>query len=176
MSIVNRGVAWKHFAAPAKDKHGNRPGTCNYCSVKFTGSLSCRFAAHFNPDDTSVRTCTECPESVLTEMSGYHNECRKKREDKAKRKPIEEQTAAERVVKKRKRVSDMCNRYAGLEVDNQLGKALFSSGMAFDIVENSEFKKYGKLRQRAGDSYIEPSLTRSPRPSSTTFTASCSSK
>ena len=102
--------------------------------MKFTGSHG-HFAAHFSPDDTGVRTCTECPESVLTEMSGrgYHNEFRKKREDKAKRKQIEEQTAAKRVVKKQKRVSDtcMCNRYAASssrsEVDNQLGKAVFTA-------------------------------------------------
>ena len=53
-------------------------------------------------------------------------------------------------------MSNVCNRYAGVEVDNQLGKAVFSAGLAFDVVENVEFKRYVKLRQRASESYTEP--------------------
>ena len=83
-------------------------------------------------------------------------ECTKKKESRAKKKRLEELTAAERVVKKQKRLSDVCNRYAGSEVDNQLGKAIFSAGLPFEMVENREFKKYGKLRQRAGENYKEP--------------------
>ena len=158
MDSVNRGVAWKHFKIVIKDNHayGNRTGSCNYCTLKFTGSHG-RFAAHFNPDDKSIRTCTECPVEVLTELSGYHKECLKKKESTAREKHLEELTSAERVVKKQKRLSDVCNRYAGSEVDNQLGKAVFSAGLPFGMVENLEFKKYGKLRQRAGESYSEPS-------------------
>ena len=155
MDSVNRGVAWKHFAIVIKDNHGNRTGSCNYCTLKFTGSHG-RFAAHFNPDNKSIRTCTECPNEVLSELSVYHKECTKKKESKAKKKRLEELTAAERVVKKQKRLSDVCNRYAGSEVDNQLGKAIFSAGLPFEMVENREFKKYGKLRQRAGENYKEP--------------------
>ena len=153
MNSVTRGLAWKHFDITFKDEHGNRMGTCNYCALKFTGSHG-RFAAHFNPDDKCIRTCLGCSEEVLTEPSSYHTECRKRKEPMAKRKKMEELTASERAVKK---MSDVCNRYAGSEIDNQLGKAVFAAGLPFEMVENVEFKKYGKLRQRASESYIEPS-------------------
>ena len=94
---------------------------------------------------------------VLIELSAYHTECRKRKESKAKRKKLEELTVSERVVKKQKKIADVCNRYAGLETDNQLGKAVFAAGFPFEMVEIVEFKKYGKLRQRAGESYTEPS-------------------
>jgi hypothetical protein len=116
-----------------------------------------RFAAHFNPDDKCIRTCIECSEEVLTELSSYHTECRKRKESKAKRKKMEEMTASERVVKKQKKMSDVCNRYAGSEIDNQLGKAVFAAGLPFEMVEDVEFKAYGKLRQRASGNYTEPS-------------------
>ena len=98
MNSVTRGLAWKHFDITFKDEHGNRTGTCNYCALKCTGSHG-RFAAHFNPDDKCIRTCIECTEEVLTELSSYHKECRKRKESKAKRKKLEELTASERVVK-----------------------------------------------------------------------------
>ena len=79
MNSVNRGIAWKHFAINTKDKHGNSTGVCKYCSLQFIGSHG-GFAAHFNPDDHSVRTCVQCPERVLTEMSSYHTEQASKRE------------------------------------------------------------------------------------------------
>ena len=50
----------------------------------------------------------------------------------------------------------MCNRYAGSEVDIQLGKAFFVSGSSFQLVENPEFIKYGKLRKHSPESYKEP--------------------
>ena len=54
-------------------------------------------------------------------------------------------------------MSDVCNQHAGSEIDNKLGKAVFAAGLPFRMVKNVEFKKYGKLRQRASESYIEPS-------------------
>ena len=51
----------------------------------------------------------------------------------------------------------MCIRYAGSEVDLQLGRSIFASGSSFALVESLEFTKYGTLCKHAPDSCKEPS-------------------
>jgi len=101
-----------------KDKHGNKTVCCKGCSKIFKGSHT-RMVAHFNPDDASVETCPAATAEVLDEMSKHIHELETKAEAAKKQRELAERTQADRTIARQQRVSDMCNKYSGNEVDDQ---------------------------------------------------------
>ena len=106
----NQGVAWKYFNVLAKDRHGNSTCTCKLCGGgPWTGSHG-RFAAHFDPEDSSICMCPHSTPEIKEEMARYQLEKEKRAEAKKRKQGVMDALAAQQTLKKQAKVSTLHNR------------------------------------------------------------------
>ena len=149
------GIAWQFFCNKREASPGNWRAECKYCDQSFSGTHT-RFAAHFNGDDSSVKTCESAPASCLTIMSEYWLSMANKAAAKERKRKAAALATADRVVKKQKRVTDICNRYSSDSLDMQFAAVFFRNFLPHSLADDALFNDFIKALRYQPESYKSP--------------------